>query len=151
MEIWKMGLWVIVILSFICFWICCIFCNKINKFFFFLNKEKPKYLGSFWLPSDHSWANSDVTWMFSMWVRMLGGALKDRCIKGTLAPFIQGLLHLGGDCCLVAKSCPSLFVTLWKGPKQQNFKTLLTKPSWEHQLIPSMAVVLCCFVPWWGW
>ena len=132
MEIWKMGLWVIFILSFICFWICWIFCNKINIFFFFKQRKAKvlgkllatlwSFLGKFWCDMNVFRVSEDAGW----------------CIKGTLAPFIQGLLQLAGNCCLVAKSCPSLFVTPWKGPKQQNFKTLLTKPSWEHQL----------FLPW---
>lgn len=64
-----MGLRVIFILSFILFWI---FHNKIDNLFK-TKEEKPKHLGSFfWLPSDHSWAYSDVTWMFSIWLRLLG-------------------------------------------------------------------------------
>ena len=56
MKIWKIGFWVIFILSFILVCICWIFCNKINNFFFF-KEEKLKCLGNFfWLPSDHSWA-----------------------------------------------------------------------------------------------
>lgn len=82
-----------------------------------------------WLPSGHSWANSDVTWMLSIWLKLFG------CNRQ---------VHRR-DSWLYSSQNYYLCWEFQKGTKQRKIYaskcSLLTKPSLECQLILSLAVV----------
>lgn len=124
------GIRVIFILSFIFFWI---FCNKIDNIFT-TKEEKSKWLSSFvWLPSDHYWANSDVTWMFSIWLRFLG-CNRQAHQKDSWLHSSQGSYHWWE------------FQGGYKGQNSENSMLALkwfhpTKSSLECQFILSMTIV----------